>query len=56
VIEPVKTLRQNLINSPLVSQIVRAASRFGANHMEADGAESRKDFQHKVSICKKEAK
>jgi four helix bundle protein len=24
--------------------------------MEADGAESRKDFQHKISICKKEAK
>ena len=24
--------------------------------MEADGAESRKDFQHKISLCKKEAK
>jgi len=24
--------------------------------MEADGAESKKDFQHKISICKKEAK
>jgi four helix bundle protein len=24
--------------------------------MEADGAESKKEFQHKISICKKEAK
>ena len=24
--------------------------------MEADGAESKKDFRHKFSICKKEAK
>jgi len=24
--------------------------------MEADGAESKKDFQHKISICKKESK
>jgi len=24
--------------------------------VEADGAESKKDFQHKISICKKESK
>jgi len=24
--------------------------------MEADGAESRKDFRHKIAICKKESK
>ena len=24
--------------------------------MEADGAESKKDFNHKIAICKKEAK
>jgi len=51
-----KTLRQDPINSALISQIVRAATSVGANYMEADGAESKKDFQHKISICKKEAK
>ncbi|MCJ7575302.1 MAG: four helix bundle protein [Dehalococcoidia bacterium] len=56
IIELVKTFPQNPINSPLISQIVRAATSIGANYMEADGAESRKDFQHKISICKKEAK
>jgi four helix bundle protein len=56
VIELVKTFHQDSINSPLINQIVRAATSIGANYMEADGAESKKDFQHKISICKKEAK
>ena len=56
VIELVKTFPQDPINSPLISQIVRAATSVGANYMEADGAESMKDFQHKISLCKKEAK
>jgi len=28
----------------------------GANYCEADCAESKKDFEHKIGICKKEAK
>ena len=56
IIALVKTFPQGPINSPLISQIVRAATSIGANYMEADGAESKKEFQHKISICKKEAK
>jgi len=56
VIELVKTFPQDPINSPLISQIVRAGTSIGANYMEADGAESKKDFRHKISICKKEAR
>ena len=56
IIEPVKTFPKDLINSPLISQIVRAGTSIGANYMEADGAQSRKDFRHKISICKKESK
>src|SRR3989304_2995355 len=56
IIELVKTFPQDPINNPLISQIVRAATSVGANYMEADGAESKKDFQHKIAICKKEAK
>lgn len=44
------------INKPLMSQLVRAATSIGANYMEADVAESKKDFQHKIGICKKETK
>jgi four helix bundle protein len=56
VIEFVKMLPNNPINNPLISQIVRAGTSVGANYMEADGAESKKDFQHKIAICKKESK
>jgi len=54
IIKFVKTLPENSINKPLISQLVRAGTSIGANYMEADGAESKKDFQHKISICKKE--
>jgi four helix bundle protein len=52
----VRTLPQDPVNNPLINQIVRAATSIGANYMEADGAESKKDFQHKISICRKESK
>ncbi|PIV09987.1 four helix bundle protein [Candidatus Gottesmanbacteria bacterium CG_4_10_14_0_8_um_filter_37_24] len=51
-----KTLTYNPINTPLISQLVRSATSIGANYMEADVAESKKDFQHKIAISKKEAK
>ncbi len=55
-IEFVKTLERNEINRPLIGQLVEAGTSIGANYMEADGAESKKDFKHKIAICKKEAK
>lgn len=51
-----KTLSRNEITRPLINQTVRSCTGIGANYMEADGAESKKDFQHKIGICKKEAK
>jgi len=41
---------------PLISQLVRAATSIGANYCEADDASSKKDFHHKISICKKESR
>ena len=52
----IKTLKENNINRSIISQLVRSATSMGANYMEADCAESKKDFNHKISICKKEAK
>ncbi len=51
-----KTIPENTINRPLISQGIRSSTSIGANYMEADAAESRKDFMHKIGICKKEAK
>ena len=56
VIELAKILPKNTINNTLISQVVRSATSIGANYCEADGAESGKDFRHKIAVCKKEAK
>jgi four helix bundle protein len=56
IIELAKTFPRDPINNPLISQIIRAGTSIGANYVEADGAESKKDFQHKIAICKKESK
>lgn len=41
---------------PLISQGIRCGTSIGANYMEAGGTESKKDFKHKIAICKKECK
>lgn len=52
----VKSIKENNINRPIINQLVRSATSVGANYMEADCAESKKDFIHKIGISKKEAK
>lgn len=56
VIEFCKNLPKNNITNPLINQPVRAATSVGANYCEADNAESKKDFKHKIGICKKESR
>lgn len=56
IIEFVKDLPENAINKLLISQLVRSATSIGANYMEADAGESKKDFFHKIGLSKKEAK
>jgi len=55
VIQFCQTSRQDVITRPLISQLVRSGTSIGANYMEANAASSRKDFQNKIFICKKEA-
>lgn len=56
IIEFAKKISKNVITIPLVSQLIRSGTSVGSNYCEADCAESRKDFEHKLGICKKEAK
>lgn len=44
------------VTIPLIKQLVRAGTSVGANYCEADDAESKNDFKHKIGICKKEAR
>jgi len=56
VIDFAKHIFRGPINDPVIVQFVKAGTSIGANYCEADSAESRKDFEHKIGICKKEAK
>ena len=51
-----KKIPKNLITTPLISQLIRAGTSVGSNYCEADCAETKKDFEHKLGICKKESK
>jgi four helix bundle protein len=56
IIDFARTLFSDVVNRPLINQLIRASTSIGANYLEADGAESKRDFNHKIAICKKEAK
>ncbi|UCH65906.1 MAG: four helix bundle protein [Ignavibacterium sp.] len=47
---------RNPITVPLITQLVKAGTSVGANYCEADDAESKKDFKHKIGIVKKESR
>ncbi len=51
-----KLCQKDAITLPLINQLIRAGTSIGANYREANGASSKKDFQNKIFICKKEAK
>lgn len=56
VIRFAKRLPRNPVTVPLIGQIVRAGTSVGANYCEADDAVSKKDFRHRIGICRKEAR
>ena len=45
-----------MVTSPLVTQLVRAATSVGANYCEADEAGSQKEFRYRISVCNREAR
>jgi len=56
IIDFCKKIPKNIFTIPLINQLIRSGTSIGSNYCEADCAESRKDFEHKLGICKKEAK
>lgn len=56
IIKFAKNIKKDAISLPIINQMVRAGTSIGANYSEADDAESKKDFQHKIGICKKESR
>ncbi len=56
IIEFSKQLPKNIITNPIINQLIKSGTSVGANYNEADCAETKKDFEHKIGICKKESK
>ena len=56
VLDVTKFFPKTTENIILIRQVIRSSSSIGANASEADGAESKKEFIHRFTIAKKEAK
>ena len=56
VIQAIRCLPDDAATRVLAYQLVKSATSVGANVEEADGAESTRDFVHKMSIARKEAR
>ena len=55
IIQFVANLPKNKITDVLGYQLLKAGTSIGANYREANRAESRKDFIHKIGIVSKES-
>ncbi len=56
IIDFAKKTPKNIVTIPLINQLVKAGTSVGSNYCEADCAETKKDFEHKLGICSKESK
>lgn len=56
IIKFAQKIPKNAVTIPIIEQLVKSGTSVGANYCEADDAESRADFKHKIGICKKEAR
>ena len=54
VIRLCREVKTDAVTKPIIGQLIRSGTSIGANYMEANGASSKKDFAHKIFICKKE--
>ena len=52
----IKKLSKSITNFEDIKQLLRSSGSIGANYIEANEALSKKDFLHRIKICRKEAK
>lgn len=52
----IKQLSRSLSNVEDSRQLIRSSGSVGANYIEANEAISKKDFVHRIKICRKESK
>ena len=56
IVKLVNVLPRSIAGIEIGRQVIRSGTSIGANVEEADGAESKKDFIHKMSIARKEVR
>lgn len=56
VIRFLKKVKETALTRRLIDQLVGCSTSIGANYSESQDAQSKKDFRHKVAICRKESR
>ena len=56
VIEFCRSVRQDAITRPLISQLIRSSTSVGANYCEADESGTKKEFRYRINICTRESR
>lgn len=56
IINQCKALPKNFVNLRLGDQCLRSGTSVGANYREANEADTKRDFTHRIRIAKQEAK
>lgn len=54
--EYIRKLQRTISNFEDIPQLIRSSGSIGANYIEANEAISKKDFIHRIKICRKESK
>lgn len=56
VVKFARRIPKDSVTVRIIEQFVDAGTSIGANFCEAEDAQSKKDFLHKITICKKESR
>jgi four helix bundle protein len=56
VIRFARKISRDCVTKDVITQFVDAGTAIGVIYCEVDDAESKKDFRHKIGLCKKEAR
>ena len=56
IIKFARKIPKDAVTKDIITQFVNSGTAVGAIYCEADDAESKKDFKHKIGLCKKEAR
>ncbi len=51
-----KLLIKDTVNSELCRQLIRSSGSVGSNYREANDSTTKKDFYHRIGICRREVK